>query len=319
MTASDFLSGLKTVRNAGPGRWVACCPAHPDRNPSLSIATGADGRILVRCFAGCSLPAILTAMRLSMRDLFATNHRIRPTLPPPPESSRPPMPLPADLRCGTGTELAALATSRGLNGVAGLEILTQRQILWFTDQLRDGLEPAGTSWLLTDSARLNAQARRLDGHPWQAIGGKKARTMRGWKASWPIGLADIHEFNRPAVLLVEGGPDLLAAATVAWSYAAGGLDDIGFACMTGAGNRLPSEALPLFKGRRVIIPFHVDDEGLKAAARWELQLIRAGAHAISFSLKGLTTPHGTPVKDLNDAVSSPELHEMVEALFFLPT
>jgi len=32
---------------------MALCPAHDDRNPSLSIQL-ADDRILIHCFAGCS-------------------------------------------------------------------------------------------------------------------------------------------------------------------------------------------------------------------------------------------------------------------------
>jgi DNA methylase len=42
--------------------WVARCPAHTDRHPSLSIADGADGRLLLCCFAGCSWSEIRTAL-----------------------------------------------------------------------------------------------------------------------------------------------------------------------------------------------------------------------------------------------------------------
>ena len=38
--------------------WSCRCPAHEDRAPSLSLADGADGRLLVRCFAGCSFEDI---------------------------------------------------------------------------------------------------------------------------------------------------------------------------------------------------------------------------------------------------------------------
>lgn len=37
------------------GTWGHCrCPAHVDANPSLSVSNGKDGRLLLRCFAGCS-------------------------------------------------------------------------------------------------------------------------------------------------------------------------------------------------------------------------------------------------------------------------
>ena len=47
---------------AGRG-WLAPCPAHDDRRPSLSLADGCDGRLLAHCHAGCEWPAILDALR----------------------------------------------------------------------------------------------------------------------------------------------------------------------------------------------------------------------------------------------------------------
>jgi hypothetical protein len=70
VTAEEFAAALNG-RPTGAGRWQAKCPGHPDRTPSLSVATGDDGRTLVRCWAGCSLDAILSALGLSTRDLFA--------------------------------------------------------------------------------------------------------------------------------------------------------------------------------------------------------------------------------------------------------
>ena len=48
---------------------MACCPAHDDRNPSLSVRRAPDGRVLVHCFAGCTLDAVLAALGLRLRDL----------------------------------------------------------------------------------------------------------------------------------------------------------------------------------------------------------------------------------------------------------
>jgi hypothetical protein len=59
------------ARRTGHGRWMAKCPAHADRSPSLSISTGRDGRALVRCFAGCDLALVLQAGGLTMGHLFA--------------------------------------------------------------------------------------------------------------------------------------------------------------------------------------------------------------------------------------------------------
>jgi len=65
----DFLDRLDGVRPSGDG-WIARCPAHEDRHPSLSISTGRDGRVLLHCHAGCSAEAIASAVGLELRDLF---------------------------------------------------------------------------------------------------------------------------------------------------------------------------------------------------------------------------------------------------------
>ena len=65
----QVLSQLKGVRTSMRG-WRACCPAHADRKPSLSIGLGEHGQVLLKCFAGCSLERIVEAMGLTMTDLF---------------------------------------------------------------------------------------------------------------------------------------------------------------------------------------------------------------------------------------------------------
>jgi putative DNA primase/helicase len=61
MTAETLAKALGG-RKAGSG-WVARCPAHDDRTPSLSLADGHDGRLLVKCWAGCSAHNVLAALR----------------------------------------------------------------------------------------------------------------------------------------------------------------------------------------------------------------------------------------------------------------
>lgn len=70
MRIEEFLQRLKGVSEAGAGKWVACCPAHEDSNPSMSVTTGNNGGILVHCHAGCSAEAIVKAMGLKLRDLM---------------------------------------------------------------------------------------------------------------------------------------------------------------------------------------------------------------------------------------------------------
>lgn len=66
----NVLSRLDGVRQTGPGRWIARTPTRVDRNPSLSIREGDDGRVLIHEFGGDSVEAICDAIGLSIRDLF---------------------------------------------------------------------------------------------------------------------------------------------------------------------------------------------------------------------------------------------------------
>ena len=70
---NDLLSRLTKVRSKGKNTWTACCPAHNDTEPSLAIALTGDGRILLKCFAGCEALEIVHATGLELKDLFPHN------------------------------------------------------------------------------------------------------------------------------------------------------------------------------------------------------------------------------------------------------
>lgn len=69
VSASDILAHLQGVRVTGPDRWIARCPAHEDRAPSLSIREAED-RTLLHCFAGCSPLEVVESIGLTLTDLF---------------------------------------------------------------------------------------------------------------------------------------------------------------------------------------------------------------------------------------------------------
>ena len=77
MAAEVLLGRLDGVRKTGDGRWLARCPGHDDRGPSLSIRELGDGRVLIHDFAGCKTLEILSAVGLRLRDLFPQGKRIR--------------------------------------------------------------------------------------------------------------------------------------------------------------------------------------------------------------------------------------------------
>lgn len=72
MNMNDFLSRLEGVRGNSP-KWKAQCPAHHDANASLSIGCNPDGKILLRCFAGCDNADIVKALGLTFADLSGDN------------------------------------------------------------------------------------------------------------------------------------------------------------------------------------------------------------------------------------------------------
>jgi len=64
------------IRVLSAGRYMCQCPAHPDTNPSLSMLETTDGRLLLKCHAGCDTRDILSELGLRFSDLFP--RRMRP-------------------------------------------------------------------------------------------------------------------------------------------------------------------------------------------------------------------------------------------------
>ena len=98
MDITVFLSRLGQVRKSGKN-WVAKCPAHQDRSPSLLISERHDGSVGLHCFAD-----ICGAIGLTLADLF-------PISPHEPNYKRPPRDLMthADAMRGLGNELGIAA------------------------------------------------------------------------------------------------------------------------------------------------------------------------------------------------------------------
>ena len=71
------ISPRKPAQKSSSG-YSACCPAHEDENPSLSIKEGCDGKILLHCFAGCPISSICGSLGLEMSDLFDSDLIIKP-------------------------------------------------------------------------------------------------------------------------------------------------------------------------------------------------------------------------------------------------
>lgn len=73
ITAEAFAALLIKPRQNKRG-WIACCPAHQDRHPSLAISDGERG-VLLKCWAGCAVEDITAAVGVSVTDLFYDTNR----------------------------------------------------------------------------------------------------------------------------------------------------------------------------------------------------------------------------------------------------
>jgi len=113
-----LLNQLHKVKLIGHGQYIAACPSHNDKNPSLAIRHTDDGTILIKCFAGCSAYEVVSATGLSLTDLFPKEStHSKPT--------RTPFPATAILRC-IQTE-ALIVTTAALN-ISDGKLLTNEDL-----------------------------------------------------------------------------------------------------------------------------------------------------------------------------------------------
>jgi putative DNA primase/helicase len=159
MATAEFIARALGGRKAG-GSWTARCPAHNDRNPSLSIRDVNDGKVLVRCHAGCDQELVIAALRA--RGLW-TENSARPFLRPAPRVviERPDQDDPKrsdfalaiwqSAQPANGTPVETYLASRGLN-------LPPPNSLRFHAGLK---HPSGGSW----PAMVALVTRGSDGMP----------------------------------------------------------------------------------------------------------------------------------------------------------
>ena len=70
---NKILDRLHKVKQTRPDQWVACCPAHDDKSPSLALKQCDNGKILIKCWAGCGIDDIVGAIGIEISDLFPTD------------------------------------------------------------------------------------------------------------------------------------------------------------------------------------------------------------------------------------------------------
>jgi hypothetical protein len=112
MIADRLLGQLDGVKPVAIDRWLARCPSHDDSRPSLSVREIDSDRVLVHCWAGCSVEDVLSAVGLTFEALYPEkpSHRARPEHRPFPA---------ADVLRAVEREalIAAVAASNIANGI----------------------------------------------------------------------------------------------------------------------------------------------------------------------------------------------------------
>lgn len=170
----------------------------------------------------------------------------------------------------------------------------------------------GQEWILIDGPEMphefvTAEFRRYDRAPFRH--GAKAHTCKGATKAWPVALSLAMKDPSQTIIIVEGGPDLLAAYALIEHL--GRNDCVAVAILGREIKQLIPEAQRVFAGRDVLILPHRDKskageptDGQDAAVQWARMLLNdCGAADVSMSsLEGLTRPDGQPAKDLCDAI-----------------
>lgn len=174
------------------------------------------------------------------------------------------------------------------------------ELAYYHGVLRFGVAYGFPCWLVTDRTNRLAVARRLDGKLFPATdrrGEKKALSLpKPANGKWPAGLVIKREPERLRAVpfvMVEGGPDLLAAYCILARFPSGARD-VQPVAMLSASWHIPDEALPFFAGRPGVILAHGEKAGREAAERWGAQLSAVGCR--------VTRRHLPDGKDINDLV-----------------
>jgi CHC2 zinc finger len=319
--------GVELHRSGPSGELVGLCPLHQEKTPSFHVYTDDDH---YHCF-GCGAHGDVTDLeqalsggtRAEAADRLGAerlqNIEKLPRGPKLKEKAEAPPPNLSGLRKATRAELQQIADSRNID----LRAVESAQDL---GTLRVGEVCGYPSWVLLDASGLCAEARRLNRKPYPAIangkvelGERKAHTLRGSRKDWPVGILPAAEYRKgfESILLVEGGPDYLAALHFALRRQKKGILPVAI-LGRGQGLRgLHPDALEHFRDRRVRIVPHDDPDGgsYQSALRWAKQLRDIGAEVDFFHLRNLQTSTGK-VKDLNNCCEiHPNLFGELQDLF----
>lgn len=114
---NHILFRLDGVEKRSGGKFQARCPAHDDRHASLSVSLGDDRRILLKCFAGCKIEHIVSAIGIELKDLFSRKKGDLSTSPKQTAHLHTPKKAPENIAkktCAEGLTLCSYAVAKNL-------------------------------------------------------------------------------------------------------------------------------------------------------------------------------------------------------------
>jgi hypothetical protein len=289
-------------------------PLRPDRTPSCTIQgdrmrdwSQGESYDCIAFFAACKQISTAEAIKLlAIQAGVATGNHGSAKPIPARHRGRLPSGVEFEERKPTDDDYAAILRTRKLPPESEPGLLLAHSV----GVLRFGRVSGFDCWIVTDESTRVAEARRLDGRAFPAFGSlgeRKAHTLKGSAKSWPVGLSLRLSQSRTAhlrrlpLLILEGGPDLLAAYALLATLPMD-TTDVQPVAMLGSESSIGDNALPTVSGRPCIVVAHGDQAGRNAADKWALRLSAAGCRV---SLRQL--PDGC---DLNDAVAAHGLEAM---------
>ncbi len=266
------LIALLNAKRSGKG-WIANCPAHDDRTPSLSINEGADGRALLKCHAGCPTENVLAAVGLKTTDLFPKRHngkesRVAHPLGATRHATNPPFDWDACVKALKKKDLETLAEERGYS---------DKFVTWMHEQGLIGLFDGCVAFPVHDDTGrvVGAHYRRVD-RTWRyaPVGTRTTPLMIGDASA----ASEIHVFESPW--------DALAACDKLGLHEHTGVAVI---ATRGAGNG--ASVASLIPNGATVYAWPQNDE---PGAKWEGDV----AASCKGTVKRVVTP--APHKDAND-------------------
>jgi hypothetical protein len=228
-------------------------------------------------------------------NLKPTRFRVQPKETKPPNVPR--------LSRPTNEVITQIALLRSLPTENGVREAVRRDLLWY-GTWNDYPDRDTPLWILTDSVRVNAQARRCDGALWKSLkDNPKSKSLRpaNRDTGWPIGCGSLTA--EPFVVMVEGEGDLLAAIELGCMALGPAVKEVGFCFVSGIAKGISTASLQRFCGRHVRVVPQIDrrsDKGETAATEWTNTLQAAGVSCDLFDLRGIAAASGEQLKDLGE-------------------